>query len=57
MDMGLKDVKLESAELEVHGVTAIEVGEYMLSLVNGQGRGRREVCGDLEERSGQLEAA
>jgi uncharacterized protein (TIGR02246 family) len=36
MDMGLKDVKLATAELEVLGDTAIEVGKYTLSLVNGQ---------------------
>jgi len=36
MDMGLKDVKLETAELEILGETAIEVGKYTLSLVNGQ---------------------
>lgn len=36
MDMGLKDVKLETAELEILGDTAIEVGKYTLYLMNGQ---------------------
>jgi len=36
MDMGLKDVKLETAELEMHGDTAIEVGKYTLYLEGGQ---------------------
>ncbi len=30
MDMGIKDVKLESVEVEAHGETAIEVGQYTL---------------------------
>jgi len=36
MDMGLKDVKFETAELEVLDNTAVEVGKYTLYLVNGQ---------------------
>jgi ketosteroid isomerase-like protein len=31
MDMGVKDAKLETVELEAHGDTAIEVGKYTLS--------------------------
>ncbi|KPJ95745.1 MAG: hypothetical protein AMS18_02335 [Gemmatimonas sp. SG8_17] len=30
MDMGLKEAKLETVELEDHGATAIEVGRYTL---------------------------
>jgi uncharacterized protein (TIGR02246 family) len=31
MDMGIKEAKLETVELEDHGTTAIEVGQYTLS--------------------------
>ena len=36
MEMGIKDAKLETVELEVHGDTAIEVGKYALSGEGGQ---------------------
>jgi uncharacterized protein (TIGR02246 family) len=36
MDMGIKAVKLETVELEEHGDTAIEVGNYTLSGEGGQ---------------------
>ncbi len=36
MDMGLKEAKLETVELEDHGTTAIEVGRYTLFAEGGQ---------------------
>jgi ketosteroid isomerase-like protein len=36
MNMGIKQVKLETVELEGHGDTAIEVGQYVLSGEKGQ---------------------
>jgi uncharacterized protein (TIGR02246 family) len=36
IDMGIKEVKLETVELERHGDTAIEVGRYTLSGTDGQ---------------------
>jgi uncharacterized protein (TIGR02246 family) len=36
MDMGIKEVKLETLEVEDHGDTAIEVGRYTLMLEGGQ---------------------
>jgi uncharacterized protein (TIGR02246 family) len=36
MDMGIKEVRLETVELENHGDTAIEVGRYTLSGAEGQ---------------------
>ena len=36
MDMGIKTATLESAELEVHGDNAIEVGRYSLGGEGGQ---------------------
>ena len=36
MDMGIKTVKLESLELELHGETAVEVGKYTLGAEGGQ---------------------
>lgn len=35
MDMGIKEAKLETVELEDHGTTAIEVGRYTLSGEGG----------------------
>ncbi len=36
MNMGIKQVQLETIELEGHGDTAIEVGQYVLSGEKGQ---------------------
>ena len=36
MDMGIKAAKLESVEIEAHGVTAIEVGKYELYAAGQQ---------------------
>jgi uncharacterized protein (TIGR02246 family) len=36
MDMGLKEVHLETVEVEDHGDTAIEVGRYTLRAEGGQ---------------------
>lgn len=36
MDMGVKQVKLESVEAEQHGETAVELGQYTLSGENNQ---------------------
>ena len=36
MGMGIKTVKLESLELEVHGEAAVEVGKYTLGAEGGQ---------------------
>jgi uncharacterized protein (TIGR02246 family) len=36
MDMGIKEVKLETLEVEDHGDTAIEVGRYALMIEGGQ---------------------
>jgi ketosteroid isomerase-like protein len=34
-DLGLKELKLESTEIEVHGDTALEVGRYVLFAARG----------------------
>jgi uncharacterized protein (TIGR02246 family) len=36
MDMGIKEAKLETVELEGHGDTAIEVGRYTLNGETGE---------------------
>jgi uncharacterized protein (TIGR02246 family) len=36
MGMGIKTVKLESLEVEVHGEAAVEVGKYTLGAEGGQ---------------------
>jgi uncharacterized protein (TIGR02246 family) len=36
MDMGVKNAKLDSVEVEQHGDTAIEVGQYLLSDAEGK---------------------
>ena len=36
LDMGIKEVKLETVELEDHGATAVEVGKYTLFVEGGQ---------------------
>lgn len=36
MDMGVKQVKLDSVEIEQHGDTAIELGNYTLRAENSQ---------------------
>lgn len=36
MEMGIKAVKLEGVELEIHGETAVEVGKYTLGAEGGQ---------------------
>ena len=36
MGMGIKTVRLESLELEVHGDAAVEVGKYTLGAEGGQ---------------------
>jgi len=36
MDMGIKEAKLETLEVEDHGDTAIEVGRYALMVEGGQ---------------------
>jgi ketosteroid isomerase-like protein len=36
MGMGIKTVKLETLELEVHGEAAVEVGTYTLGAEGGQ---------------------
>ena len=36
LDMGIKEVKLETVEVEGHGATAVEVGKYTLFAEGGQ---------------------
>jgi uncharacterized protein (TIGR02246 family) len=53
MDMGIKDAKLETVELEGQGDTAVEVGVYTLSGEGGQLMDRGKFIVVWKEEGGQ----